>query len=488
MIPGDGRDYDVIVVGSGCAGHCAALSAREAGAHVLVVEAADRVGGSSRLSGAVFYAGGTRMQAAAAIADSAEAFFEHYMTFNQWLIEPCLARAYCFGAAGTLDWLNSLGCSYRADDLYRAGIENTKRGHQHDGYGEALIDVLHNQASARGIEFVLNARVERLLIDDGAVVGIHASGQDVRAGAVVLACGGLGTNAELRKRLFPDSVKHGWDYYVGAQSNQGDYVALAEAAGGVLAQSTLGRGIITRASHYDRIGNDTFVPQWHCFFNALGRRFIDETANYAVLGRAIDAQPGHRCYSVFDHETFATSDGRSFYAGPESPSWDNPNWRADMMAEMLREGHIVGAPTLGALAERLGIHAGALAANVERYNHWVSAGRDEQFFKDMRLTRPIATAPFYAAEFRPATFVASSCGLEIDVQARVHDASDRPITGLYAAGEAAGGISASYIGGGNSIGPAAVFGRIAGSHAAALVQGRTLDSDPASGHPTTAMV
>lgn len=83
------RDYDVVVIGSGAAGLSAAVAAADAGASVLVVEADKQVGGSSRLSEGHFYAAGTSIQREAGIeGDTAEAMFEHYMTLNQWMVEP----------------------------------------------------------------------------------------------------------------------------------------------------------------------------------------------------------------------------------------------------------------------------------------------------------------------------------------------------------------------------------------------------------------
>ncbi|MET0659737.1 MAG: FAD-dependent oxidoreductase, partial [Steroidobacteraceae bacterium] len=98
-------DFDVIVVGSGGAGHAAANTARECGATVLVLEAAPSIGGTTAMSGGVIYAAGTSVQQAAGVQDSADAMFEHYMTFNQWLLEPAIVRRYCDESAPTIEWL-----------------------------------------------------------------------------------------------------------------------------------------------------------------------------------------------------------------------------------------------------------------------------------------------------------------------------------------------------------------------------------------------
>jgi fumarate reductase flavoprotein subunit len=100
----------------------------------------------------------------------------------------------------------------------------------------------------------------------------------------------------------------------------------------------------------------------------------------------------------------------------------------------------------------------------------VRAGGDSQFFKQGPLTT-IETAPFYAAEVHAASFGATSAGLRIYPDARVLGADGRAIAGLYAAGETAGGVLGErYVGGGNYISNALIFGRIAGRSAAVFAQ------------------
>jgi fumarate reductase flavoprotein subunit len=120
------------------------------------------------------------------------------------------------------------------------------------------------------------------------------------------------------------------------------------------------------------------------------------------------------------------------------------------------------------LADKAGIDPVGLAGTVQRYNADVRAGSDRQYDKQGPLTT-IETAPFYAIEVHAASFGATSAGVRIDPDARVLGAGAQPIAGLYAAGETASGVLGErYVGGGNYIANALIFGRIAGQGAAAF--------------------
>jgi succinate dehydrogenase/fumarate reductase flavoprotein subunit len=106
---------------------------------------------------------------------------------------------------------------------------------------------------------------------------------------------------------------------------------------------------------------------------------------------------------------------------------------------------------------------------VERYNAAAAAGEDFDYLKDPKFLEPIATPPFYAAEIRPATVCFTACGLRIDRDAQVISEAGRPVPGLFAAGESAGGVvEPRYVGSGNSYANCLTFGRVAGAPAARL--------------------
>ncbi|CAN5392699.1 hypothetical protein BH10PSE12_BH10PSE12_13340 [soil metagenome] len=467
------RDFDVVVVGSGGAGNSAAIMACDAGLNVLMLEAGSRIGGSTVLSGGVFMAGGTSVQRAAGIEDSTDSFYEFYMTANRWQLEPALVRAYCEGAGEFIEWAISLGVEYLPEQLYNSSIASVARGHVPTGYGARFLEVLHGAATTRGTQVVTHTRVERLLVEGGRVVGVHADGQDIRAAAVILACGGLGgADKALLAEYYPDAIRHGDRHgHIGPDTNRGDAIPLGLGAGAVVARSTINRGLVSLAPDFDMNEAEGFLPAWLVFVNREGRRFMDEDAPYAVSGDIVNLQTDAVCFAIFDQEMFLNANGKGHFdtgmVGTECPSWEHA-----MFEKNLAKGRIQTADTLEALGAKIGVHPQALRNNIDRYNGFVEQGHDAQFFKKMRGTVKVERGPFYATEVRAVTVPMSSVGLQVDARAQVHDGADAPIPGLYAAGEAMGGVVGYYLGGGNGIGPPAVFGRIAGRSAADYVRAR----------------
>jgi fumarate reductase flavoprotein subunit len=466
------RDYDVVVVGGGGSGYAAALTARQSGASVLVIEAGDKPGGSSAMSGGVVYAAGTSVQRAAGIEnDSPDAMFEYYMTLGQWNLEPSLIRRLADESAGVVEWLIGLGVQFRPEKLYCAGVESVARGHMTEGAGYALFQCLEQAAAARGVETVLRTRVERLMTaHSGRVIGVEALGQKVLAGAVVLACGGIGTNFELLRRHCPSLAAHGdWVTYIGGPTNQGDALTLGQAVGAAVIGHDRASAIPT--PNFSRLP-DAYLPGWLVIVNRDGRRFMDETAPYTVMDGLMNRQRGQHCFAILDEETRT-------WARPD-PSITDPlqlgeamayNWVGDTIARQVALGRVARGTTLSELAAKTRIRAGTLETTIAHYNSDVERQTDSQFLKRFRPLRPVRQPPFYAVELRAASFAIAGTGLRTDAEARVLNEDDVTITGLFAAGEAAGGIYGDrYFAGGSSLGAALTWGCIAGRNAAAVAR------------------
>ena len=467
--------WDVVVIGGGGAGLAAAVSAAEEGASVLLFESETELGGSTALSAGIFTAAGTSVQSGLGIDDTAEKFFQHYMDLNQWVLAPGLIRAFCENAAPTLEWLIGLGVEIPAaisgnahqPGLAQAGVEDVWRGHVPKDQGYGLIQVLDKARRKHGIEVIFGTRVQKLIEEDGRVVGVVADDIEVPAGAVVVASGGFAQDPTLVDRYFPDANHAGESLFVvAADGSRGDHLRFAKDLGASVAGD--GWGLIMPTVYFQRFHHwqSGFPPKSRVNVNQDGRRFMDEDASYAVSTGIIDQQGGYG-WMVFDENARVT----------QTPGY--ADWNPERVAEEAEAGRTLRADTIEELAELIGVPAPTLVATVDRWNEQLPNGYDDDFLRHRTLRNKgavgnpdrIGTAPFYAAKILPAELVCTHAGLEINSSAAVLGKTGVPIEGLYAAGEAGAGIlGLRYVGGGNAVANALTMGRIAGRNAASFTK------------------
>lgn len=465
-------DYDLVVVGGGGAGLAAAIMARRRGASVMVLEADDKLGGATALSAAVMYACNTSVQRARGIEDTPEAMYRYIMTLAGWQASPRIMRILSEQSGPALEWLIGLGVQFPPEYLLCSGVDEVPRGHPSMGVADALI----NAAGANGAEHAVATRVERLLIERGRVTGVVADGVELRAGAVLVTTGGFGNSPDMIERHFPTAAAHGdWTYAVhkDAPFIVGDGIRLGEQAGAAIVGHDTGLLLPTSG-----LGKwiEAFLPPWIMMVNTDGRRFIDESAPYAVSGYVINGQPGQHAYAIFDEHALETGSQDMRFADPYHSGAAMPTWEYHLLRRSIADGRVVQADTLAELAGRIGVDADTLQATVETYNSDCDRDRDSQFFKQMPERFPVRQAPFYAREVRASVIGQTGAGLDINASAQVLDRHGRIVPGLYAAGEVLGcAVGARYSGGGMGICNAMVFGRIAGDAAAAEVLARASD-------------
>ena len=464
-------DVDVIVIGSGAAGLCAALSAREVGAErILIAEAEAVIGGSSRLSGGLIMGAGTRYQRALGIDDDADALFHDYLTVNRWNVDAGVVRRLADLAGSTVEWLGDLGVEF-AEQLVFGGDERVPRVHVPVKRGAGIVEVLTRHVREADIDIALGQRVDRLLVENGAVVGVAVGDDEIRARSVVIASGGFGNSPELLHQHFPSASDTGNAWYIGADGSRGDALMLAQQVDAQLIGHD--RGLRLLHTGFAKI-YEAYLPGWLVLVNGTGHRFCDETAPYGMMDFLVREQ-GDRVFALLDHAALeSTTTGTARYKqmipGAKNRS---PHWNLDVVEQMVAEGRVVCADTIEAVAMGLGLPARAVAGAVRRYNHHVAAGHDADFAKSPKFLESVATPPFYGVEMRPSTVCFTAYGLRIDGDARVLDVEDQPIVGLFAAGEVTGGVvGAQYVGSGNSYANCTVFGRIAGEAAALHAQSR----------------
>jgi fumarate reductase flavoprotein subunit len=461
-------DYDVIVVGGGGAGLSAAFQAHARGASCMILEADKMLGGATRYSTGVFYAAGTSVQKARGIMDdTANAMFDYIMTLEQWDVRPDITRVLCDRSAESLEWLIQLGATFPPEWLVCSGVDTVPRGHPCGGTGDEIARVLINAVGANGVDTAVATRVEDLILEDGRIAGVRASGTELRAPSVIVATGGFGNSPEMLKRWFPSAAYHGertWAVHRRANFIVGDGITLGQNAGAAIVGYD--QGLLLPTTGFGQF-EEAFIPPWVMLVNKEGRRFMAEYCAYSVSGYLINAQTDRRAFAIFDEPTLKEAGNDLRFGDPYSSGTPTPTWEDAMIREQVKKGKVQAANSLPELAAIYGIDPVGLQATIEEYNENCRAGHDPVYLKESAKFFPVETPPFFGIDVRAAIIGQTSCGLDIDRFARVRDPHNRVIPGLYAGGEVLGCVHGPrYAGGGMGINSAITLGRLAGEMAA----------------------
>jgi tricarballylate dehydrogenase len=455
------KTCDVFVAGGGNAALCAAITARQHGASVLLAEHAPRAfrGGNSRHTRNL-RAMHTAPTEVLTDAYEEEEYWDDLRRVTGGQTDETLARMTIRASAGVFGWMQACGVRFQPSLTGTLNLSRTNAFFL--GGGKALVNAYYLMAERLGIDILYDAEVQSVCMDDGAArsVAITHKGfpHTVKARCVVAASGGFQANLDWLRQYWGDAV----DNFVirGTPYNRGgvlkDLLAQGVAAVGDPTQCHA-VALDARAPKFDGgIATRLDSVPFSIVVNREGERFYDEGEDvwpkrYAIWGRLIAQQPGQIAYSICDAKSVALFMPSLYPA--------------------------IAAETLGELAERLGLDAIKVRATVSRFNLAVRPGS----FDDKRLdgcgtegldppktnwARAIDTPPFYGYPLRPGiTF--TYLGVGVNEQARVLMEDGRLTANLFAAGEIMAGniLGRGYLAGfGMTIGT--VFGRIAGEEAA----------------------
>ncbi|BFM08304.1 FAD-dependent oxidoreductase [Halioxenophilus aromaticivorans] len=460
---------DVIVVGLGIAGACAAIEAKRAGGDVIAVERASAGGGASALSSGLFYlGGGTAVQQACGYSDDAQNMYQ-FMIASMGSDNAQAVRQYCDQNVEHFNWLEQQGVPferscYKDKAVFLMGTEgllstgNEKvwpyrelarpvpRGHQVTGEGEstgnAAMQPLLQVCSELGVRGYYDTRVQALITDQsGTVVGVKTQqGGDTRFlkanKGVVLATGGFAMNPDM-VQLHLQGLSATAEA-LGSAYSDGSGIQLGVAAG---ADTDAMQNYIATASIYPpgQLIKGIIV-------NESGQRFVAEDSYHGRTAEFIAKQSNQRAFLIVDSEIFAY---------PE--------------IETARHQLIDGYETIEEMEQALAMPKDALVATLNQYNTAARDGVDPDFMKHPEWLKPLDQGPyaaFYISFSQSIYLYMTLGGLKTNANAQVLNSKGIAIPGLYAAGACSAHIpksGASYASG-MSLGPGSFFGRVAGRH------------------------
>ncbi len=463
------EEADVVVIGFGIAGGCAAVTAAAAGARVLVLERAAVAGGTTALAGGHFYlGGGTAVQQATGHPDSVEEMYSYLVAMSR---DPEFdkIRAYCEGSVEHFNWLEELGIHFErsyypekaviqpsTEGLMYTGNEKVwpyqelavpaPRGHKvpvpGDTQGAAMvIDLLLKRAAELGVQIRYETGATRLVVQDGAVAGVawkhFGETGTVRAPAVVIAAGGFVMNKDMIAAYTPKLAEK--PFVLGNTYDDGLGIRLGVSAGG--ATKHMDQAFITAPVYPPAVLLTGIIV------NKLGQRFVAEDSYHSRTSGFVMDQPDSAAYLIVDE---------SHLKRPDFP--------------LIK--FIDGYETVEEMESALGIPSGNLVKTLNRYNEFAALGEDPDFHKQPEFLAPQDKGPWAAFDLSLGKAMYSGFtvgGLATDVDGRVLRADGSAIPGLYAAGACSSTLAQDGKGysSGTQLGSGSFFGRRAGAHAAA---------------------
>ena len=474
------RETDIAIVGFGGAGGCAAIEAAEAGSSAIIFEAASASGGSTAMSSAEIYmggSGGTRVQQACGFEDNTEDMFTYMMMCAGPQADEQKIRNYCENSRDHFQWLVDIGVPFKDsfhqeraimcltdDGLLYTGSEKAypfaqqakpcPRGHnlyvEGDNGGPMFMKIVTENVEQReAISVEYESRALTLIVDeDDRVVGlvVRQNQQELNVRAhqgVILCAGGFVMNEDMLQKYAP-MLTAGTEP-IGNPGDTGSGILMGMSVGG--AAINMHEGFIS-LPYYPPASMTQGI-----LVNDKGQRFINEDVYHGRLGAFALRQQSERLYFIVTVDQYGDYERVSFLG-----------------AQVAGTGE-----TVQELEEELCLRKGSLQQTLAIYNEDCATGEDTQCHKAAEWLMPLEP-PLVALDVTPGrgAFVPffTLGGLDTLPTGEVVDPQRQVISGLYAAGRTACGIvrRAEGYSSGMSVGDATFSGRQAGKQAAAAAR------------------
>ena len=443
-------EADVAIVGGGGSGLTTAYSLVQQGYKVIVLEAADILGGMTNVCGGGSLSIGSQLQQAENVYENAEeitslqsTYYDKLFTASDGQANIAFLNGYVDALDEYVDWAVEAGIPYATTS--KTGVRLTEKGKRFDAVIEKI--------EASGGVILTGTRGTDLIMDGSTVAGVKGTNSTggptiVSARAVVLATGGFLSNTEMIKEFIPQYTNT-WENWSGSTRYQGDGFTMAWAVGAAV-------GDFCVQSHNDQVpealhalniqthspspySNAAYYPA--LWVNASGRRFVNEDIATAQGAEAHGASTMHEgvYYTILDQAQVTKLETEGSSIGGSMSQKNTPITGLQAQIDLVVEaGYAYKADTIEELAALLNVDSDVLSATVSRYNEMVAAGEDSDSGKDAAyLDCSIEVGPFYAFINVPRVLAAYG-GLDINENMAVLDAQGNPISGLFAAGLDAG--------------------------------------------------
>jgi len=462
---------DVIVVGGGGAGFCAAIEAGRAGSSVLILEKSGLCGGDTLLSNGMLMAAGTELQKtiAGCETDTPEAFAEQQIKYAQGQADEAMIREMCMHSPEHIQFMLDLGRVYKQVDIippawdYDTETSWGPRCHWTQTTGNEHAAGGHFQSLERCVNGMDNVKVytetevAHLITNEAKeVIGVVTTkGRCYRANkGVVLATASFGENREMSKRY---NKMQAWalalkdKYHAGgsdqAVTNTGDGIRMAQEIGADLALSPA--NVILDALYIGGVGSGYYnemlgIPNENPYYstnipgkiliNNRGQRFVQEDALWGYVNQEVFNEAMRTNWNAAEEiKIWALQDSAMLSKDASKYIQHNPEGSYSNYAKLIRS-----ADTLEELAEKLNVPYETLKDTVDRWNAFSEKGEDKDFGRRANFGK-IEVGPFYACPYIPCT-LGSLGGLRTDIDTHVLDVNGSPIKRLYAAGTIMSGM------------------------------------------------
>ena len=451
-------NYDVVVIGAGGAGFSAAITARNAGANVVLLEKMPAVGGNSLISGAEMNVAKNWVQPKLGINDdSPELHAQDTFKGGDGKGDMKVINVMTHEALDAAKWCRDyLGVRFEDDNLFFFGGHSRKRALIPVGHtGTEFIAKFQAKADELGIPVITNMKAEELIKNkDGRVVGVKATmdGSEYTfnaKGGVVLATGGFGANPEMVKKYNPKIDER--FKTTDAPGSTGEALYMAERAGAEL----VNMGYIQTYPICDPLSGAIELIADARFDGAImlnqeGKRFVEELQRRDVLSEAILNQTGRYCWVLWNDKIGSIS--------------NTVKAHANEYEAFTKQGIMTTCDDLKCIADFTKIPFAQLQKTVKRVSDMAGKGNDKDFNHRSGLV-DMQQGKYYVIKAVPSTHHTMG-GVRINEKAEALTAEGKVIPGLWAAGEVTGVTHGTNRLGGNAYTDIIVFGRIAGEAAA----------------------